>query len=620
MADCEKYTAVTLGPIYDTFNLTSTPGGTWCASYIFSWLAKEMITEMVNKGIPEESFIAPVFCVDDAGGIYIQGGEEVAARGVGLFFDHIIVKGNCLEKAKDARSAAIKKLAEMVAAAIGRKSTAEDVEKWLTKYLRIYIVVKDVPKGEGVIAAFGDTLAALECEPHYIPVDGKNYLLTLFERDLPDHTNRFLKQFKLVRSLKDRWMLYSEDKNEQIRDIESIADPSGKEKKNWKTEEYYCILNSDGDSMGKLFKSCATDEEAKNLSKKSFQYCVQSAEMILEYGGVPLYAGGDDLLAILPVMGKEPDNMEKNISVFALINRLNAKFNKAFADERKANPGKPSLSVGLSIQHIKSPLYEALERAFSLLHDAKASSGSKNGLCVDLQKHSGQSFQYTVRVISDGEFYVSNPYGDISQSVLLKKLDEMIEAARAAKKNASASSSASGQDEKLTIFLSSAGFVMETYSALFLSAINQYIAHGCTGAYIANFFKNMFDNDAQEKYETYLNGLRDYCKLTVQKQYELVQREIKNTAADNEIPLSDETVVQMSQEILTGISKAKPDTFDGKKAFVSGILPDIIRKKQGQDKFNGFVKKLVHISDNIADRCADAVRILRFMTEAPGKE
>ena len=53
---------------------------------------------------------------------------------------------------------------------------------------------------------------------------------------------------------------------------------------------------------------------------------------------------------------------------------------------------------------------------------------------------------------------------------------------------------------------------------------------------------------------------------------------------------------------------------------MSGILPDIIRKKQGQDKFNGFVKKLVHISDNIADRCADAVRILRFMTEAPGKE
>ena len=591
MADCEKYTAVTLGPIYDTFNLTSTPGGTWCASYIFSWLSKEMITEMVNNGIPEDSFIAPVFCVDNTEGrkrVFIKDDDKVAARGVGLFFDHIIVKGNCLEKAKDARSAAIKKLAEMVAAAIGEKSTAEDVKKWLTKYLRIYIVVKDVPKGEGVIAAFGDTLAALEYEPHYIPVDGKNYLLTLFERDLPDHTNRFLKQFELVTSLSKGWMLYSEDKNEQIRDIKSIADPSGKYNKNWKTEEYYCILNSDGDSMGKLFKSCATEEEAKNLSKKSFQYCVKSAEMILEYGGVPLYAGGDDLLAILPVMGKEPkmsdeiqeskDNPEKEISVFALVNLLNAKFNKAFADERKANPGKPSLSVGLSIQHIKSPLYEALNRAFSLLHEAKNSSGSKNGLCVDLQKHSGQSFRYTVRGISDN-------------SDLLETLEKMIADARTAKKSTSASSSTSGDDDNLNIFLSSAGFVMETYSALFLSAINQFIADGCTGATIANFFRNMFDNDAQEKYKTYLNGLRDYCELSVQKDYQLIKKTIET-----------ETDRFIHEAILSEITNDA-----GKPAETT-----IISKETG--------KMIADIVCHIADRCADAVRILRFMTEAPGKE
>ena len=584
MADCEEYTAVTLGPIYDTFNLTSTPGGTWCASYIFSWLSKEMITQMRQAGVEMESFIAPVFDEKD-GKIFIPGGQEVAARGVGLFFDHIIVKGNCMKEAKAARSAAINQLAGMVAAAIGGKSTAEDVEKWLTKYLRIYIVVKDVPKGEGVIAAFGDTLAALECEPHYIPVDGKNYLLTLFERDSSVNKNRCLKQFKLVTSLSNGWMLYSTDEKKQIRDIESIADPSGKENKNWKTEEYYCILNSDGDSMGKLFKSCATDEEAKNLSKKSFQYCVQSAEMILEYGGVPLYAGGDDLLAILPVMGKEPDNKENEISVFALVNRLNAKFNKAFADERKANPGKPSLSVGLSIQHIKSPLYEALNRAFSLLHEAKNSSGSKNGLCVDLQKHSGQSFRYTVRGISDN-------------SDLLETLEKMIADARTAKKTAltakkstSASSSTSGDDDNLNIFLSSAGFVMETYSALFLSAINQYIANGCTGTPIANFFRNMFDNDAQKKYETYLNGLRDYCELSVKKDYQLIKKTIET-----------ETDRFIHEAILSEITNDA-----GKSAKTT-----IISKETG--------KLTADIVCHIADRCADAVRILRFMTEAPGKE
>ena len=590
MADCEKYTAVTLGPIYDTFNLTSTPGGTWCASYIFSWLAKEMITQMRQNGnIEQKCFIAPVFDEKD-GKIFIPGGQEVAARGVGLFFDHIIVKGNCMKEAKAARSAAINQLAGMIAAAIGGKSTAEDVEKWLTKYLRIYIVVKDVPKGEGVIAAFGDTLAALEYEPHYCPVDSGNPLLTLFEGDTPDNANQYLKKFKLVKSLESLqssqgigWMLYSADEKKQIRDIESIADPSGKENKNWKTEEYYCILNSDGDSMGKLFKSCATDEEAKNLSKKSFQYCVQSAEMILEYGGVPLYAGGDDLLAILPVMGKEPDNKENEISVFALVNRLNAKFNKAFADERKANPGKPSLSVGLSIQHIKSPLYEALNRAFSLLHEAKNSSGSKNGLCVDLQKHSGQSFRYSVRGISDN-------------SDLLETLEKMIADARNAKTDSkkekkTEEDSSEKKKEDVKIFLSSAGFVMETYSALFLSAINQYIAHGCTGAYIANFFRNMFDNDAQEKYKTYLNGLRDYCELSVQKDYQLIKKTIET-----------ETDRFIHEAILSEITNDA-----GKPAKTT-----IISKETG--------KMTADIVCHIADRCADAVRILRFMTEAPGKE
>ena len=585
-----KYTAVTLGPIYDTFNLTSTPGGTWCASYIFSWLAKEMITQMRQNGnIEQKCFIAPVFDEKD-GKIFIPGGQEVAARGVGLFFDHIIVKGNCMKEAKAARSAAINQLAGMIAAAIGGKSTAEDVEKWLTKYLRIYIVVKDVPKGEGVIAAFGDTLAALEYEPHYCPVDSGNPLLTLFEGDTPDNANQYLKKFKLVKSLESLqssqgigWMLYSADEKKQIRDIESIADPSGKENKNWKTEEYYCILNSDGDSMGKLFKSCATDEEAKNLSKKSFQYCVQSAEMILEYGGVPLYAGGDDLLAILPVMGKEPDNKENEISVFALVNRLNAKFNKAFADERKANPGKPSLSVGLSIQHIKSPLYEALNRAFSLLHEAKNSSGSKNGLCVDLQKHSGQSFRYSVRGISDN-------------SDLLETLEKMIADARNAKTDSkkekkTEEDSSEKKKEDVKIFLSSAGFVMETYSALFLSAINQYIAHGCTGAYIANFFRNMFDNDAQEKYKTYLNGLRDYCELSVQKDYQLIKKTIET-----------ETDRFIHEAILSEITNDA-----GKPAKTT-----IISKETG--------KMTADIVCHIADRCADAVRILRFMTEAPGKE
>ena len=94
--------------------------------------------------------------------------------------------------------------------------------------------------------------------------------LTLFEGDTPDNANQYLKKFKLVKSLESLqssqgigWMLYDECKENRIRDIKSIANPEKPKNPVWKTEEYYCILNSDGDSMGKLFKSCATDEEEK---------------------------------------------------------------------------------------------------------------------------------------------------------------------------------------------------------------------------------------------------------------------------------------------------------------------------------------------------------------------
>jgi Predicted hydrolase of the HD superfamily (permuted catalytic motifs) len=557
MADCTEYTAVTLGPISDTFQLTSTPAGTWCASYIFSWLAKEMIVHMRQEGkIERECFIAPVFEEED-GSIFIPGGKEIAARGVGLFFDHIIVSGNCLNEAMEARRVAIEKLAEQVAVAIGQ--TADTVHQWLTDYLRIYIAVKEVPEGEGVIAAFGSTLAALECEPHYCPEDKINPLLALFEGDSSDNKNSRLKKFELVKSL-DNWMLYAPGPHKQIRNIESIANPESPKNPVWKSEEYYCILNSDGDSMGKLFKDCGSDGKAKELSRRSFQYCVQSAKLILRCGGVPLYAGGDDLLAILPVMVRDPDNQEKEISVFQLVNRLNQEFNTVFSSERELNPGKPSLSVGLSIQHVHSPLYEALYRAIDLLHKAKASSGMKNGLCVDLQKHSGQNCAYSVRVVSDN-------------SDLLGMLDEMIADVRGSKNRAQTKSSAK-QDE--TIFLSGAGYVLETYSALFASAIRHYIEDGCTGRYIGNFFKNMFDNEAQNDYGTYLGKLCKYCELTVRKHFELKKRELAEEGGKENRILTEADLIRMTKE------KLKPA--------------------------------------DIADRCADAVRILRFMTEAPGKE
>ena len=627
MADCE-FTAVTLGPIYDTFQLTSTPGGTWCASYLFSWLAREIITNLVNDDIPKEKFIAPVFEVKENGTVYVPEGEDVAAKGVGLFFDHIIVEGDVIAEAKAARDQALATLADKIAEAIGEDKKA--TEKWVRQYFRIYIVKKNIPSNEGVIAAFGNVLSTLEYEPHYALQEDNNLLLKLFE-DTDDSRrggvkSRCLKLFPLVTELSDRWMLYGDQAEDNIRDIKSIANPKTQGDPSWKSEEYYCILNSDGDSMGKFFAACTDSDKARKLSQKSLQYCIKAAEMVLKYKGVPLYAGGDDLLAIVPVTGFDPapddaTNATKEITVFDLINKLNTLFNLIFSDERQNNPGKPSISVGLSIQHIKSPLYEGLNRAFDLLHAAKNSSPRKNGLCVDLQKHSGQSFRFTVRVMSDATL-THNAKGDENTDCMtLVKLNEMIKNAREicrAKTASAAETTAAGttadSTDNFSVFLSSAGYTLETFAPLFSIALSKFIEAGCTGNSLKDFFCNMFDNAGQKEYGAYLKALREYCELSVKKDVALIETLIDDAAKDH--PVSAD--LSVAGAILAESMQAmKPDALE--EIIPLKLGTEKCEQKQ-KDQAKDLAKAIKSICLNATRHCSDSIRVLRFMIERPGKE
>ena len=611
MADCE-FTAVTLGPIYDTFQLTSTPGGTWCASYLFSWLAKEIITNLVKGGIPKGDFIAPVFEVKEDGTVFVPGGEEVAAKGVGLFFDHIIVEGDVIAEATAARDKALATLADKIAEAIGEGKKA--TEEWVKQYFRIYIVKKNIPLKKGVIAAFGDVLSTLEYEPHYALQEDNNLLLKLFENvDASGQVvarNECLKLFS--QNISDDWMLKNPTANTKIRDIKSIADPKAQGKPSWKSEEYYCILNSDGDSMGKFFADCAASDAAR---------CIQAAEMVLKYKGVPLYAGGDDLLAIVPVTGFDPDHEEQEITVFELINKLNTRFNLIFSEERQNNPGKPSISVGLSIQHIKSPLYEGLNRAFDLLHAAKNSSPRKNGLCVDLQKHSGQSFRFTVRVMSDSELVGSVEGVEDKDCMTLIKLDKMIKNAREAcrAEAPSAEGTATDATEDLSVFLSGAGYALEKFAPLFAIALSQFMKAGCTGNSLRDFFRNMYDNAGQEKYKSYLTSLCEYCELSVKKDAALIRTLLEDAAKSLPITAdysaAEEILIQSVRYVTNQAEKRKE-----LKEFILKILgyrEDWERKQK--DQAEELTEAIMNTCLNTARHCSDSIRVLKFMTELPGK-
>ena len=61
--------------------------------------------------------------------------------------------------------------------------------------------------------------------------------------------------------------------------------------------KYYAIVQSDGDSVGKIIAEMGNDEgEISKFSKKLMDFSKAAANTIAEFGAIPIYIGGDDLL------------------------------------------------------------------------------------------------------------------------------------------------------------------------------------------------------------------------------------------------------------------------------------------------------------------------------------
>ena len=144
-------------------------------------------------------------------------------------------------------------------------------------------------------------------------------------------------------------------------------------------------------------------------------YTEQAAQLINEFSGMTIYAGGDDLLFLAPLENKEGK------SIFELCydiqkcfrNTINKEINHDKKEDLKT--GVPTLSFGIAMQYYKFPLYEALAKARSLLDDAKKTAGiRKDSMSVQLTKHSGQTVQFELSNEERGlvKAFIEEPYND----------------------------------------------------------------------------------------------------------------------------------------------------------------------------------------------------------------
>ena len=140
---------------------------------------------------------------------------------------------------------------------------------------------------------------------------------------------------------------------------------------------YYCILVADGDRMGKVIDAQETFEAHRELSESLEAFAKRARVIVTEHHGSPLYAGGDDVLALLPMH-----------TALSCVVELAATFGDALAKWKDDQGNPATLSAGLAMVHHIMPLDEALIVARNAEQVAKHDAG-RNALCVTVAKRGG---------------------------------------------------------------------------------------------------------------------------------------------------------------------------------------------------------------------------------------
>lgn len=147
---------------------------------------------------------------------------------------------------------------------------------------------------------------------------------------------------------------------------------------------YYAILVQDGDEMGKWLSGAKTagkltDKFLSQLSTQLQNYAANVVTTVVQHHGYPVYAGGDDALAMLPLSEAV---------------RCARELRGAFPNFGVAAGQGPTLSAGLAIVHYMHDLRAALKAARAA--EAKAKMQGRDALSICLLKRSGGPVELTL--------------------------------------------------------------------------------------------------------------------------------------------------------------------------------------------------------------------------------
>lgn len=187
---------------------------------------------------------------------------------------------------------------------------------------------------------------------------------------------------------KDKLKKREEDATRALRAcLASLDVPSSPER----PTAYYALLLADGDNMGRAIDLLGNGPDAREkhgaLAKALDEGFSPACREIVEgHGGSLIYAGGDDVLALLPLHTALACARKLHDHFDATVVRATGLF--PLRDTQKNEDVTPTLSVGIAIAHHLELLHDVRDRAKKAEKQAKSVQG-KDALAIVASKRSG---------------------------------------------------------------------------------------------------------------------------------------------------------------------------------------------------------------------------------------
>ena len=374
------YYGLTIGPIVNTLSLARKTAEIWMASYMFSYMMKNIAKKLYEKKV---EFIIP----------YIDSTSfEINDEGIGMYHDRIIFRSDdfSLEKLDEIIKGVKKEFATIISEVI--KKDKEDIYEFFKDYVYVYTFKSEKEYQNPIL----ETYPILDnLEYHHNIYRYKTYIQEFLFRDkilqtsLAKSTKKTSFPSIMQIAAKDFALSNKEDDYSKIEKRDDFK----------QVYKYIAIVHADGDNLGKVVK------DDKDISEKLFEFA-KKAKNTLQGKAETLFIGGDDLLFFAPVISKDG-------TIFDLIAKLRKDYRDALNDKRT------TLSFGVSITYYKYPLYEALSLSRDALFNKAKKTNNKNNLAISVRKHSGQSFESVMEF--DSEIYRN--FKNLLENVLKSKIE-----------------------------------------------------------------------------------------------------------------------------------------------------------------------------------------------------